>query len=93
MCKRAKNGAEEVSPDARVHTYCVLYAHCIVLSIVRNILLFSKAQSTRAKTIFSPPFSFDAFQEYLPKDGIIAKTGSVWTVGRNSEELCVFTKK
>ena len=31
-------------------------------------------QVTRAKTIFPPPFSFDEFQEYLCKDGLIAKT-------------------
>ncbi|CAL8369119.1 unnamed protein product [Boreogadus saida] len=30
--------------------------------------------TTRAKTIFSPPFSFDAFQEFLHEDGLIAKT-------------------
>ena len=31
-------------------------------------------QVTRAKTIFPPPFSFDEFQEYLCKDGLIAET-------------------
>ena len=30
-----------------------------------------KAPSTRAETVFSPPFSFDALQEYLRKDGDI----------------------
>ena len=34
----------------------------------------TEAPSTRAKTIFSPPFSLAAFQEYLRKDGLIAKT-------------------
>ena len=34
----------------------------------------TQAPSTWAKIIFSPPFSFDAFQEYLCKDGLFAKT-------------------
>ena len=30
-------------------------------------------EATRAKTIFSVPFTFDVFQEYLCKDGLIVK--------------------
>ena len=33
-----------------------------------------KTPSTQANTIFTPPFSFDTFHEYLCKDGLIAKT-------------------
>ena len=41
---------------------------------LRNHPSLSEAPSIRAKAIFSPPFSFDAFQEFLRKDGLIAKT-------------------
>ena len=33
-----------------------------------------RGTSNKVKTIFSPPISFDAIQEYLRKDGLIAKT-------------------
>ena len=45
---------------------------CVFVSIL--CVCVSQAPSTLVKTIFSPPFSIEAFQEYLRKDGLIAKT-------------------